>query len=113
STGSQEVENEAEADLLFYVFPSRHEAGVAETFAGEIEQKIRAGKRVIVADIDPVGDVQGGDTKFTEALEKRYLFSELSGYASWNTAGNTIGTALPHGVIFSLAESKLLQNQSI
>jgi hypothetical protein len=113
STGSREVENENEADLLFYVFPSRHEAGVAEKFASEIEQKIRAGKRVIVADIDPVGDVQGGDTKFTEALKKRHLFSELSGYASWNTAGNTIGTALPHGMVFSLAETKLLKDKSI
>ncbi len=113
STGSQEVQSENEADLLFYVFPSRHEAGVAEKFAGEIEQKIKAGKRVIVADIDPIGDVQGGDTGFTKALEKRNLFSELSGYASWNTAGNTIGTALPHGVVFSLAETKLLKDKSI
>jgi len=113
STGSREVENENEADLLFYIFPSRQEVGVAEKFAKEIEQKIKAGKRVIVADIDPVGDVQGGDAKFTEALEKRHLFSELSGYASWNTAGNTIGTALPHGVIFSLAKAKLLKNESI
>lgn len=113
STGSREVENESEADLLFYVFPSRHEANVAEKFADEIEQKIRAGKRVIVADIDPIGDVQGGDTGFTEALEKRHLFSELSGYASWNTAGNTIGTALPHGITFSLAEAKLLKNKSV
>jgi len=113
STGSREVESEAEADLLFYVFPSRHQAGMAEKFAGEIERKIKAGKRIIVADIDPVGDVQGADTGFTKELEKRHLFSELSGYASWNTAGNTIGTALPHGVIFSLAETKLLKDKSI
>ena len=113
STGSREVESEAEADLLFYVFPSRHQAGAAEKFAGEIERKIKAGKRIIVADIDPVGDVQGADTGFTKALEERHLFSELSGYASWNTAGNTIGTALPHGVIFSLAETKLLKDKSI
>ena len=113
ATGSQEVENEKDADLLFYVFPSRHETGVAEKFAAEIEQKIKAGKKVIVADIDPIGDVQGGDTGFTEALEKRHLFSELSGYASWNTAGNTIGTALPHGVVFSMAEAKLIQNKTL
>lgn len=113
ATGSQEVENESEADLLFYVFASRHEPGAAETFAEEIEQKILSGRRVIVADIDPVGDVQGGDTKFTKALEERHLFSELSGYASWNTAGNTIGTALPHGIIFSLAETRLLKNKTV
>jgi hypothetical protein len=113
STGTREVESEKEADLLFYVFPSRHEAGVAEKFAAQIEQKVKAGKRVIVADIDPIGDVQGGDTGFTEALEKRNVFSELNGYASWNTAGNTIGTALPHGVVFSVAQAKLLKKKEI
>jgi hypothetical protein len=113
STGSREVDSENEADLLFYVFPSRHQAGEAEKFAEQIEQKIEAGKRVIVADIDPIGDVQGGDTGFTEALQRRHLFAELNGYASWNTAGNTIGTALPHGVVFAVAQAKLLRKKSI
>jgi hypothetical protein len=31
----------------------------------------------------------------------------LAGYASWNTAGNTIGTALPHGLIYSMAVDRL------
>lgn len=110
ATGSQEVTSEQEADLLFYVFPSRHEAGVAEKFADEIEQKINQGKKVIVADVDPIGNVQGGDTGFTKALENRHLFQKLTGYASWNTAGNTIGTALPHDVVYHLAEVKLLSN---
>lgn len=108
ATGSREVTTEQEADVLFYVYASRFENGRAATFADEIEQKISQHKRVIVADIDPKGDVQGGDTPFTMALEKRHILPELSGYASWNTAGNTIGTALPQGVIFTLAQTKLL-----
>ncbi|WP_159470524.1 DUF4127 family protein [Dyadobacter sp. 3J3] len=113
ATGSRETESENQADILFYVYPSRHEAGIAETFAREIEQKVKAGKRVIVADIDPVGNVQGGDSVFTEALEKRRVFSQLNGYASWNTAGNTIGTALPHGVVFALADSRFMKNKTV
>lgn len=109
ATGSQEVSDEREADVLYYVFASRFEAGRADSFADEIEQKISQKKRVIVADVDPRGDVQGGDTPFTMALERRHLLPELSGYASWNTAGNTIGTALPQGVVFTLAEAKLLK----
>lgn len=109
ATGSQEVSDEREADVLYYVFASRFEAGRAHSFADEIEQKISQKKRVIVADVDPRGDVQGGDTPFTMALERRHLLPELSGYASWNTAGNTIGTALPQGVVFTLAEAKLLK----
>ncbi|GEO02518.1 hypothetical protein AAE02nite_01820 [Adhaeribacter aerolatus] len=113
ATGSREVATEQEADLLFYVFADRFEKGKAESFANEIGQKVKLGKRVIVADVDPKGDVQGGDTDFTKALEKLYLFPELNGYASWNTAGNTIGTALPQGVVFNLAQTKLLNKPQI
>ncbi|QIP17014.1 DUF4127 family protein [Spirosoma aureum] len=113
ATGSQEVNDERDADVLYYVFASRFEPGRADSFADEIDAKIKQNKRVIVADIDPKGDVQGGDTPFTMALEKRHLLPELSGYASWNTAGNTIGTALPQGVIFTLGEAKLMKQSSV
>ncbi len=112
AVGATEVGTEAEADILFYVFASRFEAGKAESFADEIENNFFDGKNgigipktnaknVIVADVDPKGDVQGGDVQFTEALKNKLVFSRISGYASWNTAGNTIGTALPHGVLFA------------
>jgi hypothetical protein len=113
ATGSREVQDEKSADLLFYVFASRHDAGSAEGFAAQIEEKILQGKRIIVADIDPVGDVQGGDSTFTTELGKRGLLPELNSYASWNTAANTIGTTLPHGLVFSIAEAKLLADKSI
>lgn len=113
ATGSREVDREQDADVLYYVYASRFEPGRAESFADEIEKKIKAGKRIIVADVDPKGDVQGGDTPFTMALEKRHVLPELSGYASWNTAGNTIGTALPQGVIFTLAQTKLLKQPAV
>jgi hypothetical protein len=111
ATGSREVADEKDADLLFYVYASRFEAGRAASFAEEITGKIKGKKRIIVADIDPKGDVQGGDPKFTAELGKRGVFSELYSYASWNTAGNTIGTTLPQGVVFALAKSKLMKSR--
>jgi hypothetical protein len=111
--GAREVSDEAQADLLFYVFASRFEAGRAVSFAQEIENKIKQGKRVMVADVDPRGDVQGGDTQFTMELLNRKLFPRVQSYASWNTAGNTIGTALPQGVVFSLAQAKLLPTTAV
>jgi hypothetical protein len=113
ATGSQEVKDEQQAELLFYVFASRHEAGKATSFVEEIENKIRQGKRIIVADIDPVGNVQGGDSTFTMELARRGLLPELNSYASWNTAANTIGTTLPQGIIFNISERKLLNNKVI
>jgi len=113
ATGSTEVQDENKADLLFYIFATRKEPGSAIRFAAEIENNIKKGKRVIIADIDPVGDVQGGDSAFTTELENRKLLPELNGYASWNTAANTIGTTLPQGIIFDIAEVKLLNNQPV
>ena len=112
ATGSSEVQEEG-ADLLFYVFASRREPGSAAAFAAAIAEKIKQGRHVMVADIDPVGDVQGGDSVFTRELISRGLLPELNSYASWNTAANTIGTTLPQGIVFEAAVAKLLGNKSI
>ncbi len=122
AVGATEVADEKDADILFYVFASRFENGKAETFrdeiftnyerrVGDVVSQISLGKGVIVADVDPKGEIQGADINFTEALKTKSLFSRLAGYASWNTAGNTIGTALPHGVLYSLIQSKFGFNQ--
>ncbi|MBA2356773.1 MAG: DUF4127 family protein [Acidobacteria bacterium] len=87
------------ADLDLYVFASRHDPGVPERFAATVAQQVAAGARAIVADVDPKGDVQGASVAFTEALLAAGIFPKLYGYASWNTAGNTIGTAIPHGLL--------------
>jgi hypothetical protein len=111
ATGSREVPDADTADILFYVYASRKEAGNAAMFAERISKDLTRGRRIIVADIDPVGDVQGADPVFTRELRKRNGFAPLVGYASWNTAGNTIGTALPHGVVYSMALDKLVRTQ--
>lgn len=114
STGSREVDDTSGADMLFFVFTSRFEPGAAERFATQIEGEVKAGKEVMVADIDPKGNVQGGDSAFAISLENKGILPELTSYASWNTAGNTIGTSLSQGIVFSLARAKLMgpQNRS-
>ena len=66
AVGAEEVSDAQQADILFYVFTSRFEKGQAESFANEIHKN--ANKPIIIADIDPKGDVQGGDTVFTEGV---------------------------------------------
>lgn len=56
-----------------------------------IENFLRAGRKVAVAD---VWKANGADSVFLEELDGRGLLPKLSAYAGWNTAGNTIGTAL-------------------
>ena len=107
ATGSREVADARAADILFFVYGSRFERGAAERFAAQVSAAVERGRRVIVADIDVKGDVQGADPRFTEELRRRDVFPRLAGYASWNTAGNTTGTALPHGIVYSHAFENL------
>ena len=106
AVGATEVNDVSQADICFFVFTSRKEEGRAKSFADEIigfsKQK---NKGIIIADIDPKGDVQGGDISFTETLKSESIFSKTYGYASWNTAGNAIGTALPHGILFGVSKT--------
>jgi hypothetical protein len=105
AAGGVEVADEEDAEILFFVFVSRFEKGAAERFVERIlsAKPDYRGRRVIVADVDPKGEIQGGDIAFTDEMLRSLLPGKLYGYASWNTAGNTIGTALPHGLIFSAA----------
>jgi hypothetical protein len=100
AAGAREVRMQAgPADLDLFVFASRHDRGAPEAFAGRVVDAVRAGAPAVVADVDPKGDVQGASAPFTDALLTARLFPLLYGYASWNTAGNTLGTAIPHGLL--------------
>ena len=113
AVGAIEVFEEKQADILFHVFASRFDEGRAKSFAEEIinAKKNTPSVGLIIADVDPKGDVQGGDTTFTEALKKDHIFSQTAGYACWNTAGNTIGTALPHGILYGISKNVLIKNK--
>ncbi len=113
SAGATEIENEANADLLFYVYTSRQQPERTNSFVNEIKEKLSSGKAIIVADIDPIGNVQGGDSTFSNLLIQRQIVPALSGYASWNTAGNTLGTALPQGITYYLASQHLPTSKSV
>jgi Protein of unknown function (DUF4127) len=123
AVGATEVADEKDADILFYVFVSRFENGKAEEFARQISNVLnepisesatvprKNAKKIILADVDPKGEIQGADIKFTEQLKNKLILTQTLGYASWNTAGNTIGTALPHGILFSLSKNLFLQSK--
>jgi hypothetical protein len=108
AAGGVEVQDAQQADIFFYVFTSRHQDGKAYSFAEEISKNTDKG--IIIADIDPIGDVQGGNTAFTEGVLQHGIFPKIYGYACWNTAGNTISTALPHGLVFGVSQAILTQN---
>jgi hypothetical protein len=100
AAGGEETTDVERADHRLFVYTSRGEAGAAARFVEQIRRAVVAGDRgVIVADIDPKGDVQGSDTTFVTTLIEAGIFAKLDAYASWNTAGNTLGTALAQGML--------------
>lgn len=61
------------------------------SLAAEIELRLARGQPVVVAD---VAYPNGADPALVELLLARVDLTELAAYGGWNTAGNTIGTAL-------------------
>lgn len=84
--GSVQEESFSQRDAHWPAIPDRFNA-----FFDKIEDALDAGKSVVLAD---VAYANGGDCSLVKHLLERKLLTRLSGYAAWNTSGNTLGTAL-------------------
>ncbi|WP_283138438.1 DUF4127 family protein [Rhizohabitans arisaemae] len=110
AAGLRETADVATADLVVAVHPpaeamgdrysdreipaSTARRGAAEHLAERVSGLVRAGRRVVVAD---VADANGSDPELVAALRSRIRLDALAGYAGWNTAGNSIGSAVAQG----------------
>jgi hypothetical protein len=65
-----------------------------QVLSAEIARRVAIGQMVIVVDI---AYPNGADPAFFEILRNTVDLRALAGYGAWNTAGNTIGTALAQG----------------
>lgn len=70
---------------------SHQEQESLEHFLESLETALDAGDSCVVADL---AFANGGDLALVDALLERGLAARLTGYSAWNTAGNTLGTAL-------------------
>ncbi|TVR20217.1 MAG: DUF4127 family protein [Anaerolineaceae bacterium] len=70
------------------------------TFTAHISDWIDDGRRVILCD---VAYPNGSDPFLIERLLDSVDITRLSAYGAWNTAGNTIGTALAQGIFTAMA----------
>ncbi|MBI1765499.1 MAG: DUF4127 family protein [Acidobacteria bacterium] len=65
-------------------------------FVGKLLAELKAGRWVVLADVlFPAPHRSGADERLIEILKREKLFDMFAGYAAWNTAGNTLGTAIP------------------
>jgi hypothetical protein len=69
-------------------------------FVDAIARDLTAGRRVALAD---VAYPNGAERRLLSLLEDRVPLAELAGFAAWNTAGNTLGSAVAMGALAPLA----------
>lgn len=82
--------------------PRRTDEAAARATAGLAARLVGEGRRVAVAD---VAHANGADPLLAAALGEAGLWPELDGFAAWNTAGNTLGTAAAQLVVTSVARA--------
>jgi hypothetical protein len=77
-----------------------------EPFVKDIQRWVKEGRRVILAD---VAYPNGADPALVDLLRTHVPIDQLAAYGAWNTAGNTIGTALSQGVATRWIQSQKQQ----
>ncbi|WP_261130880.1 DUF4127 family protein [Bacillus sp. Marseille-Q3570] len=113
--GSFTVESSPEADVLLAVnVPGKkqgdlalqrglYEVDTTDRNLGEwmlkIKHYLEKGKDVAVADL---AYANGADPALMPRLIDSGIFSHLSGFAGWNTAGNSLGTVIAHSAMVHL-----------
>lgn len=84
---------EPQPDITVVDTPHRHLPAFVDTLAELIVED----KPVCLAD---VAYPNGAEKRLLRLLEPRFLLSQLAGFSAWNTAGNTLGSALALAVLY-------------
>lgn len=73
----------------------RSDKSATESTVSEVKKALAAGFAVALAD---VRFSNGGDPQLVDQLAEEGLLLQLSAYGGWNTAGNSIGSAVAHSI---------------
>lgn len=123
AAGCHLAESPAEADFILAInTPAVHQANIQPNlatvdtperylpaFIDSIEKDIQAGRQVSIADI---AYPNGAEQRFWQLLQPLPL-SRLAGFSAWNTAGNTLGSAIAFGALADLIQDKRIHYQAL
>jgi hypothetical protein len=105
-SGGRITTNPKAADYTLYVNAAKQTQADFTVFAARIIADVKAGRRVAIADVLMPNNTGGSDPRLIEALSREGLLDRVIGYASWNTAGNTLGTVVPQANMYTLSRRK-------
>jgi hypothetical protein len=103
ASGARPTDNPAASDYVLYLNTRGVDDFKFGIFREMLTQALDTGKPIAVADIN--FDRSGvGDARLIEAIWQQKHIEDMLAFAAWNTAGNTLGTAIPHANIYLLAK---------
>ncbi len=96
---AKKVNSPQEAGLILYVFIGNDEnMSTQRQSALKIKKYLEQGKKVALVDLSK--HFSANEVLFPTLLKEDVPINELTSYAGWNTASNSIGTALANAVIY-------------
>ncbi len=90
------------ADAMDYAILSNRNYGVNRTLVDLVEYAAFCVEQGVPVTIGDCATTNAGDGELLDLLRQKGLPFRLAGYAGWNTSDNTLGTAIPMGMLYRL-----------
>lgn len=98
-SNAKQVDSPDKAGLILYVFIGNdNNIATQKQSALAIKKYLNQGKKVALVDLSY--HFAARETLFPMLLKQQVPINELTSYAGWNTASNSIGTALANAIIY-------------
>lgn len=108
AAGGIPVGDREEADYRLFVNAPETTEAEFRAFLARMIGELKEVRHIALADLlFPAPHFSGADERIIEALRKEGLIDRFAGYAAWNTAGNTLGTAIPYANMRVFFRTKL------
>lgn len=102
ASGAQIAVGDENFDYTLYVNVPERRPGPFALFQRALTQEVDQGFPVAVADIN-IGKDGTSDAELFETLNQQDRMFKLLSFAGWNTAGNSLGTAIPAANVYLLS----------
>jgi len=102
ASGARPARSDRDYDYTLYINTPEPRLDRFDRFLNALKSDIDQGFPVAVADIN-LGKSGNGDPRLFQALLENARTFRLLSYAGWNTAGNSMGTAIPAANMYLLA----------